>query len=222
MARRVTGTGAYNNSIGAGITSLNQQRLPFMMVSSISQVFASFRYVSLACGLLLCSSLLQAAEFTISHAESRLGEGVYSLDADIHYSLSDEVLEALENGVTITFRVQIEIERRREYIWDETVVSLLQYYELQYHALSEQYIVRVLDSGVQKNFQSLSLALRVLGEIRNLPVIDKSLLDSKAQYNLRLRSEIDINALPAPLRPVAWLSDNWKLASEWFTCPLNF
>ena len=192
-----------------------------MRVSTISQVFAFFRHASLACMLLLCCPVLQAAEFTITNAETHLREGVYSIDADIRYTLSNEVLDALENGVAITIRLQIEVERPRKYVWDETVANLLQYYELQYHALSEQYIVRAVNSGVQKNYQSLNLALRELGEIRNLPVIDKSLLDDEDSYNLRLRSEIDVNALPAPLRPVAWLSSNWKLASEWFTCPLK-
>ena len=32
---------------------------------------------------------------------------------------------------------------------------------------------------------------------------------------------VDIEALPAPLRPVAYLSSPWRLTSEWYEWPLE-
>jgi hypothetical protein len=151
-----------------------------------------------------------------------LVDGVYQLEADIRYQFSDPIHEALANGVPITINLQIEIEQRRDYVWNKTVASLQQHYTMRYHALSEQYIIRNLNSGSQQNFRSLNSALLTMGEIRALPLLDQSLLtDAEAVYQVRLRSEIDINALPAPLRPKAWLSYEWKLSSEWFVCPLS-
>ncbi len=174
-----------------------------------------------ACFMLSAGGLL-AAEFTIRDAQIRLVDGVYQLEADIHYQFSDPIHEALANGVPITINLQIEIERQRDYLWNKTVTSLQLHSSIQYHALSGQYIIRNLDNGSQQSFRSLNSALLTMGEVRDLPLLDQSLLKkSDAVYQVRLRSEIDINALPAPLRPVAWLSYEWKLISEWFVCPLN-
>lgn len=164
----------------------------------------------------------QAAEFTIRDARTHVLEGVYHLEADIRYQLSDPVHEALANGVLITISLQVVIEQQRDYLWNKTLTGLQQHYTMQYHALSEQYIIKNLNSGSQQSFRSLNAALLTLGEIRQLPLLDQSLLEeNEASYQVRLRSEIDINALPAPLRPVAWLSHEWKLRSEWFVCPLS-
>lgn len=165
---------------------------------------------------------LQAAEFTIRDAQAHLVDGVYQLEADIRYQFSDPVHEALANGVPITINLQIVIERQRDYLWNKTVTSLQQHYSIQYHALTGQYIIRDLNRGSQQSFRSLNSALLTLGEVRELPLLDQSLLKKPdVVHQVRLRSEIDINALPAPLRPVAWLSYEWKLISEWFVCPLN-
>lgn len=172
--------------------------------------------------LLLSVTWLHAAEFTIRDAQTRLLDGIYQLEADIRYQLSDPIHEALANGVPVTISLQIVIEQQREYLWNKTLTHLQQQYSVQYHALSGQYIIKDLNRGRQQSFRSVNSALLTLGEIRELPLLDQSLLkEPGAVYQVRLRSEIDINSLPAPLRPKAWLSHEWKLSSEWFVCPLN-
>ena len=107
-------------------------------------------------------------------------------------------------------------------IWNKTLTHLQQHYSVQYHALSGQYIIKDLNSGRQQSFHSINSALLTLGEVRELPLLEQSLLkEPDAVYQVRLRSEIDINSLPAPLRTMAWLSHEWKLKSEWFLCPLS-
>lgn len=178
------------------------------------------RFLLAACLLLAVGDLL-AAEFTVRDAKTRLVEGVYQLEANIHYQLSDTIHEALANGVPVTISLQIVVEQKRDYIWNKTLEELQQHYSIQYHALSEQYIIKKIGRGSQQSFRSLNSALQALGEIRKLPVLKQSSLkDANAVYQLRLRSEVDINALPAPLRPEAWLSHEWKLSSEWFVCAL--
>jgi len=171
--------------------------------------------------LLVSVSSVNAAGIDIGRAETKLVDGVYQLDADIYYTLSDEVLEALENGVLITMRVSVNVERVREYFWNETVEQQLQHYQLQYHALSGQYLVARLDSTEQQSYLSLTSALRAMGSIRNLSLIDKSAVKEGETYHVQLHSELDTNALPAPLRPMAWLSSEWQLRSDWVTCPLR-
>jgi len=193
------------------------------MIAADFRVFgAHFRpYYLLTLALLLSTGKALALGVSIDAASTQNNKGVYQLNADIRYELSEEVLEALNNGVAITMQLTINIKRPRAYLWDKSIATLLQRYALKYHALSGQYIVQFLSSGKQRSYLSLASALRALGRVRELPILNQTVIQVPPNAVVHLRSELDTNALPAPLRPVAWLSREWKLRSEWFTCPLK-
>ncbi len=158
--------------------------------------------------------------FTIKSLETRLEKGVYQLDSRIEYSLSEEALSALKNGVPFLILMNIEVEQVRWY-WDKTLAELEQGYLLLYHALSEKFIVHNLNSGVQDHYSSLDAALNALGHISKLPLIDAKLLDPKMRYQVRMRTYLDIESLPAPMRPLAYISSDWQLDSDWVSWPLT-
>ena len=149
-------------------------------------------------------------------AHTTLNNKVYYLNARIDFTLSDEVLEALHKGVPIMIKLEIEISRARDYLWDETITGLKQRYELEYHALIKQYTIKNLNSGALHSYPDLNVALSVLGTIADLPILDKNLLDPDEQYSGRIRAKVDINVLPVPLRLLAYLTSGWSLTSEWF------
>lgn len=159
--------------------------------------------------------------FVVREASTHLTEGVYRLNASIDYRLSPAVREALENGVPLTVEIQIEVRRDRWYWLDEDVATLNQYYLLQFHALSRQYLLTGLNSGDQRSFSSLRGALEEMGSLAGIPILDSKLLRPNTVYQGRLRALLDIESLPAPLRPVAYLSEEWRLESEWYSWSLH-
>jgi hypothetical protein len=159
--------------------------------------------------------------FTVLHADTSLVNGVYVLNARVDYSLSEAVVEALHSGVTLTLLVEIEVERARDLLWDAGLTSLSQRYELRYHALTRQYLVKNLNTGVQQAFPSQEAALSDLGEIKDVPLLDEHLLTPGANYNARLRARLDHSKLPTPLRLTALLSAAWQISSEWYTWHLQ-
>jgi len=167
---------------------------------------------------------LQASQaeqaFTIKSLETKLVEGVYQLDSRIEYRFSEEALSALQNGVPFLIVLNIEVEQIRWY-WNKTLAELEQGYLLLYHALSEKFIVHNLNSGTQDHYASLDAALNALGRLGNLPLIDAKLLLPKARYQVRMRTHLDIESLPAPMRPLAYISSDWKLDSDWVSWPLT-
>ncbi len=154
--------------------------------------------------------------FSVRDVHTSVEHQVYRLDADIDYALTVDALDALQNGVPLSLKVFIEVYRRRSWWWDKQVASLVQRYRLRYHALAEKYLVQNLNSGAQETYGSLAAALRALGTIRDLPIIDQNLLNPHDRYWGRMRVELDIESLPAPLRPLAYLSSQWRLGSEWY------
>ncbi len=176
--------------------------------------------VLLALLVLLRVTDVQAAGFDVIEASTRLGDGVYRLNAQIEYSFSEPALDALQNGVPLTIELLMEVRRRRSWVWDETVYSLVQRFRLEYHALSRQYLVHNLNSGERRNFSTRPAALRFMGQIHEFPLLDRSLLAPDRRYEGALRAQLALDTLPTPLRLFAYLSEDWQLASEWYTWPL--
>jgi len=171
--------------------------------------------------LLFASLPVWAGEFRILSLETNLQDKVYLVSARIKYDLSDEAKEALENGIPLLILLDIEVAKPRWWWWDNEIASLEQGYLLIYHALSENYIIHNLNSGAQENFVSLSRALATLGELKNLPLLDANLLQANTEYYIRIRTYLDIESLPTPMQPIAYISSDWQLESDWYEWPLQ-
>ncbi len=171
------------------------------------------------------ASALASAEaesgFSVESADTRFDESVYLLDADLRYRFNPRVLEALENGVPITIAIDIEVERHRRWWLNETVATLEQRYQLDYHALADQYVVRNLNSGAVYSFHGLAAALHALGTVRDLPLLDSQFVEPGEEYQVILRARLDIEELPSPLRPLAYVTPAWRLRSDWYLCSLT-
>jgi len=160
------------------------------------------------------------ANFSVRSAKTYLSDDVYYVDADIDYTLSEEAIKALHSGVKLTLRLTIDIQK--EGLWNQRSARLKQRYTLQYSTLSEQYMIKHLNlDGVEEIFPTLESALEILGQVRQLPLIDKSLVKSDEIYWVRLRNYLDIEALPTALRLVAYFSGEWRLSADWFKCSLQ-
>lgn len=165
--------------------------------------------------LALLTAVAWAAGFEVLSASTRLEGGVYRLNAQIQYRFSGAAREALQNGVPLTIELEMEVRRRRPWLWDETVYALAQRFRLEYHTLSRQYLVSNLNSGERRAFATREGALQFMGRIADFPLLDQSLLDPNERYEGALRAWLDLDALPTPLRLFAYISDDWRLASEW-------
>lgn len=192
--------------------------MPALNMSKLAQLILLF---------FVFSAAANATEFKVSNAKiSKIGNG-YILNATIKYPLTPRVQEAIANGVPITFVQDLEIIRDpalpssdwlgvdwfKDYLNETLWVSQLRY-ELRYHALTRQYILRSLDTKHHRSFPTLSSALIALGKISSLTLPPEHMTDTDSLL-LRLRSGLDLYALPTPMRPGALISSKWDLTSNW-------
>ena len=170
----------------------------------------------------VCSVAVYAADpgFTIKRAETKLIDKVYHLSVQIDYQFSPQVLEAIESGVPIVLALDIEVRHPRGYLWDEQIAQLRQRFQLQYHALTEQYIIKNLNSGAQNTAPTLNTALYYLQNIKSIPLLDQQLLKPEQQYQVRLKVSLEFDSLPVPLKLSAYTSRSWWLGSGWFVWDL--
>lgn len=173
--------------------------------------------VALAClGLAPRAEGADASRFTVRTAYTHLRHGVYYLEADMHLDLDHSAADALVNGVPLVLKIEIEVSRQRSLLWDPTVAELTQSYKLSYHALSRRYIVSNLNSGRQASFGSYQAALAHLGYIRDLPVIDASLLSPDEHYDIRMRALLNIQIIPTGFQLITSLFSGEEQSSDWY------
>jgi hypothetical protein len=177
--------------------------------------------------LLLIACLFQplhtraASEARIYDTRALLVEGVYRVGARVEFELNSTLQQALENGVPLALELQIEVIRERDWLWPYVVAELRQRFALQYHALSEHYLVKNFSTGTEQSFTDLDTALVYIGTVYDLPLIDANLLKPGQRYWVRMRAVLDIEALPTPVRLWAYLGSDWALRSDWHQWPLN-
>jgi len=166
----------------------------------------------------LCGAELRAQEagIDIRAGTTQLVDGVWYLSARIDYRLNREILEALQSGIPISFELQVELARTRNWMPDADVAELRQDYELSWQALSRGYLVRNLNSGDQRAHATLYSALNDLGTVSALPLIDAALLEDGAAYEVALRAALNQQKLPGPLRLLAFWNDDFTLESDWY------
>ncbi len=136
------------------------------------------------------------------------------LDAEIGYDLGDTVSEALENGVPLTFETQVQMRRANAWIWESDTVEHRLRTVLRYRPLSGLYELRSLQDDEPLAFATRDSALRALGRIVGMPIVSRSVLDLDDEYLVRLQVRLDVEALPLPMRPIAYIKRDWSVASE--------
>jgi hypothetical protein len=154
--------------------------------------------------------------FVIRTAYTELTGGVYYLNADVDLNLSDDAINALENGLPLTVELQIEIIKHRSLLWNTRIAALTERYQISFHAMTRRFIITNLNSGDQESFASYREAVISLGQVSDLPVIDADLLQPDTRYNIRMRAVLDITSLPGPLKLIASLFKGWDLSSDWY------
>ena len=165
--------------------------------------------------VLLCVfGLAHGAGITFKAVSLGVDDDMVLLDIAEQYELSDDMLEALENGVPLTFVTYINMQRQRSLMWNEDMLEMEVKKVLRYHPLSSQYQVDNLHTNTQQMFATRDAALRALGETRDLPLIKEQRLKPDQLYLVDVRTRHEIDALPLPLRPMAYVSPGWHLSSK--------
>jgi len=163
----------------------------------------------------------ESSAFKIEIVESRLENAVYIIDATVAFEFGDDVLEAMDSGVPITLELEIEVQQPREVLWNDTVYSVYQRYQINYHALSDQYLITNLTTQISTSFPTRYDALQALGQVQQLPLIDQHLLQPDQEYLAQMRASIVITELPAPLKLWAFLQSDWRVKSNWYVWQLQ-
>ena len=156
------------------------------------------------------------ADFKVENVSAVLTHVALEIGGRLDLTLTPKVEEALSKGIPLDVVIDFKLQRQRPWLWDQGVASWKLRRQVRYHALTGRYFVRSDKpaSETRESFNSLPEALRQLGALSELRLNVPDDLPA-GSYAVDVRASLDIEALPAPLRPVAYTSRAWHLNSGW-------
>ena len=177
-----------------------------------------------------CASLLSVAMFVLAGCGQRqaldyafvikdvtVTPAYQSLDIHLQQDLelSSQAREALEHGVTLTIRLELELRNDNNMIVARRDARRFQ---LRYLPLSERYQFAEEETGELKAFSRLRHMLAAMDDF-NVRLTTGPL--PSGSYELRTRISLDESRLPTPMQLPAWFSPQWRHDSEWSTWPFK-
>ena len=168
--------------------------------------------------LLLGLALLgrAAADFKVADVQPKFADQSLVLSGNIDLGLSSQVEEALSKGIPLEVIIEVRLYQSRRFLWDKQIAVWTLHRSIQFHALSGQYLVSTGDPGSETRESLLTQqeALKSLGSLNDLRLALTNVTPAD-NYSVDVRASLDIEALPTPLRPVAYTSFAWHLNSGW-------
>ncbi len=189
-----------------------------MNINLLQRLFSTLLFINIA--LLMCALIGDFAQARTSAIEvnylniTELNNEL-RLDAEIAYELNSEVREALVNGISLQFQIEVQIVSLQKWLWDKTILTTVKTHSLEYHVLSKQYVLENLETGESDSFPDLESVLFKQGRVSALYIAEADYLNNKESYVVRLRSQLLTNKLPLPLRMKSYFSPKWRLNSGW-------
>ncbi len=183
-----------------------------------------FSFVVAICGLLVSGSL-QAREIAIRSIAATIEPGkpaVVHLHGETALELPGKVETALDNGITLDFEYEVILKRPRRFIWDPARFRWLYRRQLSFFALSSKYVVNTGQDNSAMVFANLHAALQYLNRLDTIRLaLPEDTPDVNDHHYIEFQMRLDIESLPLPMRPLAYISSSWRLSTDWVEVPLS-
>lgn len=154
-------------------------------------------------------------DFVVQDVQANLVQQQLHVSTKIDLNLSEQAELAVDNGVPLVVLTEFVLVRNG-FLWNDTLFSHRNGQRLRYHSLSDRYVVENLEAEKMDTYSSITEALKSMGVFRSLVfTVPEEVKRASPDYSLVVRSRLDINKLPAALRPLAFFSPSWQLSSDW-------
>lgn len=131
---------------------------------------------------------------------------------------NEEMEQAIQSGVTTTFRIRIVVEKDGLPYVRERLVDASVERTIRYDTLHEQYLVSRVDQPASflttKRFDE---AKAWMSEVRDLPVIALWRLAPEQTYLVQVKAELSKAQVPSFLRYVFFFVSLWDFETPWVT-----
>jgi len=162
-----------------------------------------------------CTTPDSGGAFKLNRVEANWANGQVDVRFEQQLSLSGEARNALVHGVPLTLVIELFLRDSSNRV---RVGSSSSSYEIRYLPLSEHYQVSGSDWSAVKTYPRLR---HILAELARLELsFDTGALPA-GDYELLVRSRLDKQSMPPPMRLPVLFSPQWDHDSRWTSWPLE-
>jgi hypothetical protein len=173
-------------------------------------------WIALTCLFPTISTPVAAGTAAVISANSDVVNNMVVVSAELDFVFSEDAMEALRSGIALFIDVDFRIKRQRRFIWDTKVVYLSRRYRFERHALTDRYVVTDIATDKRHIHNSMDEAIADLEKIREIPLTNEKNFDPASNYRIGVRTRLDLESLPGPIRPMAYISPSWRMSSGWY------
>lgn len=195
------------------------------MIKALLQVFTAFHQHQTIKSLVLslfvvcfCSFALTPTAFAdgveVTTAKLESAEDGFHVFAGFSFELGNDVKNAINEGIPVSFIAEVEINRPRWYWFDEKTIRSTQTIKIQYDLWRRQYTAAV-NGGLKQNFATLDEIIKLVKQPRRWLVAEKGALSFGATYNVAVRLKLDSSQLSKPMLFTSLSNSGWRLSSDW-------
>jgi len=136
------------------------------------------------------------------------------VSARLYFQLSEEALTALHSGITLYWNVSLRLKQFLwRGVWSKDLYAQVRRYSLTYYTLLNNYRVRDERNQKFRQFANEGDALSYMATL-HYTHLKVELIDPNQCITAQLSVQFDKEALPIPLRPVAYFDKQWDLSTN--------
>ena len=154
----------------------------------------------------------------IGSGKSYVKDGVYFSDVQLPFKLEKQQVEALGSGLTLRFQLDFSIVDIRNWRIDRDIGTLSQAYSIRLNAFTGRYIITNLNIGTKATLSSIQEVEDFLSKIKNIPLVDDSILDIEKNYSVIMQAEITAQGISQWIKAISFWRENLDTefeAIEW-------
>ena len=194
------------------MTSRNPNPMRLMTVlRKLSKIFAAIAFAVMA----LCPAVSFAdSSITINSAKIDRSGNYYRLTTTQSINFSNNLIDTRQRGVPLYFKTELEMTSRQLLWFDMTALSKTRTIKLSYNVLTRQYSVYIPGS-LQRTYRSFDSAMSAIRYQPSWAFAYTSELSEDENYDVAVRTSLDVSQLPKPFQINVLNSRDWGLTSDW-------
>ncbi|WPD22471.1 MAG: DUF4390 domain-containing protein [Candidatus Electrothrix scaldis] len=144
------------------------------------------------------------------------------LFATVRHCFTDEMLEGVRNGIPLTFRFDIRLDKIRKNWFDSELVEHKINHTLSYDPLKEEYQVAFAEKDRPEVTRSLNEAKKMMADINGLALHPLNELQAGSPYSLEIKATLVENTFPLSMHSIIPFTSLWNFETDWRIVEFNY
>jgi len=141
----------------------------------------------------------------------------------VNNCFTPEMNNAIESGIETTFTFFVQLNEKRDLIWDKKIADLEVNHSIKYDSLKKTYSVKFSeDNNRDVTVRSFEEAKKLMAEIVALKVVPMHQLKKGKRYQLQTMAQLDKIKLPFYLHYVFFFLSLWDFKTDWYAVDFRY